>query len=47
MFEWDEQKAKRNQAKHSVGFQFATRAFDDENRVTVIENKEVKQYENL
>jgi uncharacterized protein YuzE len=35
MFEWDEQKAERNQAKHSVSFQFATRAFDDENRVTV------------
>ena len=46
MFEWDEQKAERNQAKHSVTFQFATRAFDDENRVTVIENKEVKRDEN-
>jgi hypothetical protein len=39
MFEWDEQKAERNQAKHSVSFQFATRAFDDENRVTVIDNR--------
>jgi uncharacterized DUF497 family protein len=46
MFEWNEQKAERNQAKHSVGFQFSTRAFDDENRVTVIENKEVKRDEN-
>jgi uncharacterized DUF497 family protein len=39
MFEWDEQKAERNQAKHSVSFEFATRAFDDENRVTVIDNR--------
>jgi uncharacterized DUF497 family protein len=39
MFEWDEQKAERNQAKHSISFQFATRAFDDENRVTVIDNR--------
>jgi uncharacterized DUF497 family protein len=39
MFEWDEQKAELNQAKHSVSFQFATRAFDDENRVTVIDNR--------
>ena len=39
MFGWDEQKAERNQAKHSVSFEFATRAFDDENRVTVIDNR--------
>jgi uncharacterized DUF497 family protein len=39
MFEWDEQKAERNQAKHSVSFEFATRALDDENRVTVIDNR--------
>jgi uncharacterized DUF497 family protein len=39
MFEWDEQKAERNQSKHSVSFEFATRAFDDENRVTVIDNR--------
>ena len=39
MFEWDEQKAERNQAKHSISFQFATRAFDDENRLTVIDNR--------
>ena len=39
MFEWDEQKAERNQAKHSVSFEFATRAFDDENRVTVIDKR--------
>jgi uncharacterized DUF497 family protein len=35
MFEWDEQKAERNQSKHSVNFPFATRVFDDENRLTV------------
>jgi uncharacterized DUF497 family protein len=39
MFEWDEQKAEHNQAKHSISFQFATRAFDDENRVIVIDNR--------
>jgi hypothetical protein len=39
MFEWDEQKAERNQTKHSVSFEFATRAFDDQNRVTVIDNR--------
>ena len=39
MFEWDEQKAERNQSKHSISFPFATRAFDDENRVTVIDHR--------
>jgi len=39
MFEWDEEKAERNQAKHSVSFPFAARAFDDEHRVTVINNR--------
>ncbi len=39
MFEWDEQKAELNQLKHSVSFPFATRAFDDKNRVTVIDNR--------
>ena len=37
MFEWDEQKAERNQSKHSVNFPFATRVFDDENRLTVLD----------
>ena len=37
MFEWDEQKAELNQSKHSVNFPFATRVFDDENRLTVID----------
>ena len=39
MFEWDEQKAERNQSKHSISFPLATRAFDDENRVTVIDHR--------
>ena len=39
MFEWDEQKAERNQSKHSVSFRFATRAFDDKNRLTVIDHR--------
>jgi uncharacterized DUF497 family protein len=39
MFEWDEQKAERNQSKHSVNFPFVTRVFDDENRLTVIDNR--------
>jgi len=39
MFEWDEQKAKLNQSKHSVNFPFAARVFDDENRLTVIDHR--------
>ncbi len=39
MFEWDESKAAKNEAKHSVSFIFATRAFEDRNRVTVIDNR--------
>jgi len=39
MFEWDEEKAERNQAKHFVSFSFAARAFDDEHQVTVIDNR--------
>ena len=39
MFEWDDVKAKSNEAKHFVSFIFATRAFDDENRITVIDDR--------
>ena len=39
MFQWDDLKAKSNEAKHSVSFPFATRAFEDENRLTVIDNR--------
>ncbi len=39
MFEWDDKKAESNEAKHSVSFPFITRAFDDKNRLTVIDNR--------
>lgn len=39
MFEWDEAKAKSNETKHSVSFPFASRAFEDENRLTVIDDR--------
>ena len=39
MFEWDEKKAQSNETKHSVSFPFITRAFDDENRLTVIDDR--------
>ncbi len=40
MFEWDDQKAERNRLKHAVNFPFATRAFDDENWLTVIDRRD-------
>lgn len=39
MFEWDDTKAKSNQDKHEISFPFAARAFDDKNRLTVIDNR--------
>jgi uncharacterized DUF497 family protein len=39
MFEWDEEKAKSNEKKHSVSFPFASRAFEDDNRLTVVDNR--------
>ena len=39
MFEWDDEKAASNEVKHSVSFPFATRIFNDENRITVIDNR--------
>ncbi|MEO0013473.1 MAG: hypothetical protein RLZZ535_1862 [Cyanobacteriota bacterium] len=39
MFEWDEAKAKNNETKYSVSFPFASRAFEDENRLTVIDDR--------
>ena len=39
MFEWDDAKAENNETKHSVSFIFATRAFDDQNRITVIDDR--------
>ena len=40
MFEWDNNKAELNQAKHRVSFEFATRAFDDAQRVTAIDHRQ-------
>lgn len=40
MFEWDDNKAKLNQIKHCVSFEFATRAFDDHQRITVIDHRQ-------
>ncbi len=39
MFERDEEKAKSNKTKHLVSFPFASRAFEDENRLTIIDNR--------
>ncbi|MEM8720035.1 MAG: BrnT family toxin [Cyanobacteria bacterium P01_G01_bin.39] len=39
MFEWDDVKAASNETKHSVSFPFAVRAFEDENRLTVMDNR--------
>ena len=39
MFQWDDKKAESNEAKHLVSFPFATRAFDDENRLTFIDDR--------
>ena len=39
MFEWDDVKASKNETKHSVSFVFATRAFDDQNRVTFVDER--------
>ena len=38
MFEWDDEKAASNEVKHWV-IPFATRIFNDENRITVIDNR--------
>lgn len=37
MFEWDDAKGKSNEEKHDISFPFATRAFEDENRLTVVD----------
>ena len=39
MFEWDDAKAASNETKHSVSFLFAVRAFEDENRLTVMDER--------
>lgn len=35
VFEWDEDKDKINQARHSVSFQEARKAFEDQDRIIV------------
>jgi uncharacterized protein len=40
VFEWDEQKATANLAKHGVPFEFATRVFLDPYRLEMIDNRE-------
>jgi uncharacterized DUF497 family protein len=32
-FEWDEAKARANEAKHRLSFRFAAAVFDDDNRL--------------
>lgn len=39
MFEWDDAKAASNETKHFVSFPFAVRAFEDENRLTVMDGR--------
>lgn len=39
MFEWDDAKAASNESKHFVSFPFAVRAFEDENRLTVMDER--------
>ena len=38
--DWDEQKNKRNQAKHGVGFELAQLVFDDPHQVSVQDRHE-------
>ena len=33
LFEWDEEKNKRNKRKHGISFELASRIFYDENRI--------------
>ena len=33
LFEWDDEKAKKNKIKHNVSFKTATAVFDDPNRI--------------
>lgn len=35
VFEWDDEKDRRNQAKHGVSFQAARKAFEDQHRVII------------
>lgn len=38
-FEWDEQKSRRNRAKHKVSFERACRVFDDPHHVSLRDDR--------
>jgi hypothetical protein len=38
-FEWDDEKDRENQAKHSVSFFLAQRAFADPSRIIAVDNE--------
>ncbi len=40
LFEWDEEKNRRNRAKHKVSFEAATLVFEDPHAVSVLERVE-------
>lgn len=39
IFEWDDDKAKMNWQKHGIRFETAAKAFKDENKLTVLDEK--------
>ncbi len=42
-FEWDSKKARSNELKHGVTFEFATRAFDDISRTERADSSSVEK----
>ncbi len=41
VFEWDERKNRRNQAKHQVSFEAARQVFEDPQAISVLDRVEV------
>ena len=39
-FEWDDEKARNNDAKHGVSFEFATRVFGDPLAIELVDDRE-------
>jgi uncharacterized DUF497 family protein len=39
VFDWDERKNRRNQAKHHVSFEAATLVFEDPQAITILDRK--------
>lgn len=39
LFEWDDEKEKKNLAKHKIPFDFAARVFDDEYHITWLDTR--------